>query len=84
MRPLSPHLKISASILCVAACQLLPASDPGQWPKWRGPDDNGMARTDASLRRVFDTMQQAGVLARDTPFEPARFVDESYLAESRR
>src|SRR2546422_7799484 len=25
------------------------ASDPGQWPKWRGPDDNGMARTDAPL-----------------------------------
>src|SRR6266481_3391228 len=49
MRPLSPHLKISASILCVAACQLLPASDPGQWPKWRGPDDNGMALTDAPL-----------------------------------
>ena len=49
MRPLSPHLKISASILCVAACQLLPASDPGQWPKWRGPEDNGMALTDAPL-----------------------------------
>src|SRR6266851_5278479 len=25
------------------------ASDPGQWPKWRGPDDNGMALTDAPL-----------------------------------
>jgi outer membrane protein assembly factor BamB len=25
------------------------ASDPGQWPKWRGPDDNGVARTDAPL-----------------------------------
>src|SRR5437879_11431136 len=49
MRPLSPHLNISASILCVAAFQLLPASDPGQWPKWRGPDDNGMALTDAPL-----------------------------------
>jgi hypothetical protein len=33
---------------------------------------------------VFGTMQQAGVLARETPFEPARFVDESFLAESRR
>jgi len=28
-------------------CQILQASDPGQWPKWRGPDDNGMARGDA-------------------------------------
>ena len=30
-------------------CQLALAVDPGQWPKWRGPDDNGMARTDAPL-----------------------------------
>jgi hypothetical protein len=29
-------------------------------------------------------MQQAGVLGRDLPFEPAKFVDESYLAESRK
>jgi outer membrane protein assembly factor BamB len=35
--------------MCVAVCQLMQASDPGQWPKWRGPDDNGMARTDAPL-----------------------------------
>ena len=39
---------------------------------------------DASLRRVFDIMQQAGVLARETPFQPGRFVDESYLQASRR
>src|SRR5262245_14912811 len=39
--------------------------------------------TDASLRRVFSVMQQGGALARDTPYEPARFIDESYLAESR-
>jgi NitT/TauT family transport system substrate-binding protein len=39
---------------------------------------------DASLRRVFSIMQQAGVLGRDLPFEPAKFVDESYLAESRK
>ena len=43
-----------------------------------------LSLTDASLRRVFSIMQQAGVLAREVPFEPARFVDESYLAESRR
>jgi NitT/TauT family transport system substrate-binding protein len=43
-----------------------------------------LSLTDPSLRRVFSIMQQASVLARETPFEPARFVDESYLAESRR
>jgi NitT/TauT family transport system substrate-binding protein len=43
-----------------------------------------LSLTDASLRRVFDIMKQAGALTPDTPFEPARFVDESYLAESRR
>jgi outer membrane protein assembly factor BamB len=42
-------LKISRYIPCLAVCQLVLASDPGQWPKWRGPDDNGMARTDAPL-----------------------------------
>ena len=34
----------------MALSQLLPAADPGQWPKWRGPGDDGMARTDAPLR----------------------------------
>jgi len=43
-----------------------------------------LSLTDASLRRVFGTMQQAGVIARETPFEPAHFVDESYLDASRR
>jgi NitT/TauT family transport system substrate-binding protein len=43
-----------------------------------------LSLADASLRRVFGVMRQAGVLARETPFEPARFVDGSYLDESRR
>jgi ABC-type nitrate/sulfonate/bicarbonate transport system substrate-binding protein len=43
-----------------------------------------LSLADASLRRVFGIMQQAGALPRETPFEPARFVDEGYLAESRR
>ena len=38
----------------------------------------------ASLRRVFSIMQQDGAIGRDVPFEPTRFVDESYLQESRR
>jgi hypothetical protein len=29
-------------------------------------------------------MQQAGALAREVPFDPAKFVNESYLAESRK
>ena len=39
---------------------------------------------DASLRRVFSIMQEAGVIRRDAPFEPAKFVDDSYLRDSRR
>jgi ABC-type nitrate/sulfonate/bicarbonate transport system substrate-binding protein len=38
----------------------------------------------ASLRRVFVALQDAGVVGRDTAYDPARFVDESYLNESRR
>ncbi len=43
-----------------------------------------LSLTDASLRRVFGIMQQAGALARDVPFDPTKFVNESYLAESRK
>src|SRR2546427_12783641 len=42
-------LRISVCGLLIAVCQLLSAADPGQWPKWRGPTDDGMARTDAPL-----------------------------------
>jgi NitT/TauT family transport system substrate-binding protein len=38
----------------------------------------------ASLRRVFDIMQQDGAIGRDVSFEPAKFVDESYLKESQK
>jgi ABC-type nitrate/sulfonate/bicarbonate transport system substrate-binding protein len=38
----------------------------------------------ASLQRVFNIMQQDGAIGRDVPFEPARFVDESYLKDSQR
>jgi NitT/TauT family transport system substrate-binding protein len=38
----------------------------------------------ASLQRVFRIMQEDGAIGRDVPFEPARFVDDSYLQESRR
>ena len=38
----------------------------------------------ASLRRVFANMQEDGAIGRDVPFEPTRFVDDSYLKESQR
>jgi NitT/TauT family transport system substrate-binding protein len=38
----------------------------------------------ASLRSVFSNMQEDGVIGRDVPFEPTRFVDDSYLKESQR
>ena len=38
----------------------------------------------ASLRRVFNTMQADGAIGRDVKFEPERFVDESYLKQSKR
>ncbi len=38
----------------------------------------------ASLRRVFSIMQEDGAIGRDLPFEPSRFVDDSYLKESQR
>jgi NitT/TauT family transport system substrate-binding protein len=38
----------------------------------------------ASLQRVFTIMQEDGAIGRDLPFEPARFVDDSYLKDSQR
>jgi ABC-type nitrate/sulfonate/bicarbonate transport system substrate-binding protein len=40
--------------------------------------------TPASLQRVFSIMQEDGVIGRDVRFDPAKFVDDSYLQESRR
>jgi ABC-type nitrate/sulfonate/bicarbonate transport system substrate-binding protein len=40
--------------------------------------------TPASLRRVFEIMQADGAIGRDLKFEPARFVDESYLKQSKK
>jgi NitT/TauT family transport system substrate-binding protein len=43
-----------------------------------------LSLADASIQRVFANMQEDGAIGRDTPFEPTRFYDASYLAESRR
>ena len=40
--------------------------------------------TPASLQRVFGIMQEDGAIGRDVRFDPAKFVDDSYLQESRR
>jgi NitT/TauT family transport system substrate-binding protein len=37
----------------------------------------------AGLRRVFANMQADNAIGSDVPFEPSRFVDDSYLQESR-
>jgi ABC-type nitrate/sulfonate/bicarbonate transport system substrate-binding protein len=39
--------------------------------------------TDASLKRVFANVKAAGLVPADAVYDRARFVDESYLAESR-
>ena len=39
---------------------------------------------DRSLKRVFETMKDAEVIGRDLVYDRAKFVDESYLSESRR
>ena len=43
-----------------------------------------MSLTDLSLQKVFETMQQADVIGRDKVYDRSKFVDESYLNESRR
>jgi len=43
-----------------------------------------LSLTDVSLMRVFETMQQADVMAKDVAYDRSKFVDETYLNESRR
>jgi NitT/TauT family transport system substrate-binding protein len=43
-----------------------------------------LSLANASMRRVFDIMLQAGALPAGTAYEPARFVDESFLNASRK
>jgi len=40
--------------------------------------------TDASLRRVFENVKAGQLVGADAPFDRTRFVDDSYLQESRR
>ena len=43
-----------------------------------------LAITDKSLMRVFDSVKSAGLVPADAVYDRARFVDESYLNESRK
>ena len=43
-----------------------------------------LSLSDLSLKRVFETMKDAEVIGRDLVYDRAKFVDESYLSESRR
>jgi NitT/TauT family transport system substrate-binding protein len=44
---------------------------------------DGMAASEPGMRRVFTTLQRAGLVSSDQPFEMGRFVDPSYLAAAR-
>ena len=44
---------------------------------------DGLAASAPGLRRVFTTLQRAGLVPEDQPFDMARFVDPSYLPPAR-
>jgi ABC-type nitrate/sulfonate/bicarbonate transport system substrate-binding protein len=44
---------------------------------------DGLAASEAGMRRVFDTLQRAGLVPVGEAFDMARFVDPSYLAAAR-
>jgi ABC-type nitrate/sulfonate/bicarbonate transport system substrate-binding protein len=43
---------------------------------------DGLAASEAGMRRVFTTLQRAGLVPTDAPFEIGRFVDPGYLASA--
>ena len=43
-----------------------------------------LSLTDLSLRKVFTTMQEAGAMAGDARYDRSKFVDETYLNDSRK
>jgi NitT/TauT family transport system substrate-binding protein len=43
----------------------------------------GLAASEAGMRRVFTTLQSAGLVPKDAAFDIGRFVDPSYLAAAR-
>ncbi|HEV1286022.1 MAG TPA: hypothetical protein VNU44_11940, partial [Bryobacteraceae bacterium] len=51
MSGIQPAAALSGGWLLLSLTLLLPAyaADAGDWPAWRGPDNDGMARGDAPL-----------------------------------
>ena len=43
-----------------------------------------LSLSDVSLKRVFATMQEAGVMPSSASYDRVKFVDDSYLETSRR
>ena len=43
----------------------------------------GLSASEAGMRRVFVTLQSAGLVPKDAAFDMADFVDGSYLAAAR-
>ena len=44
---------------------------------------DGLAASEPGMRRVFTTLQRAGLVPSEQPFDIGRFVDPSYLAAAR-
>jgi NitT/TauT family transport system substrate-binding protein len=44
---------------------------------------DGLAASAAGMRRVYETLQRAGLVPNDVPFDIGRFVDPSYLDAAR-
>ena len=44
---------------------------------------DGLAASEPGMRRVYETLQRAGLVPNDAPFDIGRFVDPSYLDAAR-
>jgi outer membrane protein assembly factor BamB len=67
-------------IFCVAVCGILRAGDLDQWPKWRGPADNGMARGGAPPRwSDTENVKWKAAIPGSGYFSPVLWGDRSFL-----
>ena len=44
---------------------------------------DGLAASESGMRRVFTTLQRAGLVPNDAAFDMGRFVDPAFLAAAR-
>ena len=56
------------------------------WDFFTGTDalTRDMSLNLKGIAKVIATLQEAGLLSRDAPFDPAFYIDDSYLAEARK